>query len=216
MIDLAAGTGISTELLVERGLDVVAVEPIEAMRSKFAVKLPDVEVLDGTAESIPLPDASVDAVTVFQAFHWFEADAALAEIHRVLRPGGGLALVWNVRDRSQPWVAAMVALMEGEFGPLPYEQHHHNVAEAHWAQVVADAGGYTPVEHRSFPYLQDASLDTVIGRAASTSYIAALDDAERDDFLGRLRALLADHPDIAGRERFPFPHITHLHWCRRI
>lgn len=216
VVDLAAGTGLSTALLVARGLEVVAVEPVEAMRTRCAALLPDVEMVDGTAERMPLPDSSADAVTVFQAFHWFDDAAALAEIHRVLRPGGGLALVWNVRDRSEPWVAEMAEMMEAEVGPLPYEQHHVNVAEAHWAQRIAEAGGFTTVETRAFPYLQDATVETIVGRAASTSFVAALDDDRRHDLLARIRALVTGHPDLAGRERFPFPHLTHVHWCLRI
>jgi ubiquinone/menaquinone biosynthesis C-methylase UbiE len=87
VLDLAAGTGKLTRSLVAAGADVVAVEPIAAMRERLP---PEVEALDGTAEAIPLPGASVDAVTVAQAFHWFDAEPALAEIHRVLRPGGTL------------------------------------------------------------------------------------------------------------------------------
>lgn len=216
VLDLAAGTGISTQALLERGAVVVAVEPVPAMRSELATRLPDVELRHGTAEVIPATDAEFDAVTVFQAFHWFEAGEALREIHRVLKPGGGLALVWNVRDRSERWVAEMAELMEGEVGPLPYERHpDYADTTEHWTRVVADVGGYTPLLHRSFPYQQDADLETVVGRAASTSYVAALPPDERDRLLERLRQHLVAHPDLRGRRRFPFPHVTHVHWCLR-
>src|SRR5690349_6622753 len=102
LLDLAAGTGKLTRTLVPFGAHVVAVEPIDEMREQLFRALPDVDAFDGTAESIPLPDGSVDAVTCGQAFHWFRAEQALKEIHRVLRPAGGLALVWNVRDLSDP------------------------------------------------------------------------------------------------------------------
>ena len=100
VLDLAAGTGKLTRLLVPAGAEVVAVEPVAAMREVLGSVLPGVEALDGTAESIPLPDASVDAVTVAQAFHWFDAPVARAEIARVLGGGGARVLVWDTRDRS--------------------------------------------------------------------------------------------------------------------
>src|SRR6185312_12274645 len=102
VLDLAAGTGKLTERLLELGLDVHAVEPLAEMR---AVIPPAARPVDGTAEAIPLPDASVDAVTVGQAFHWFDAPVALAEMRRVLRPGGTIGLFWNLLDDSVSWVA---------------------------------------------------------------------------------------------------------------
>ena len=98
VLDLAAGTGKLTRQLVPLGACIVAVEPIDAMRAQLERVVPGVEAVAGTAEAIPLPDASVDAVTCAQAAHWFRADEAAREIRRVLRPGGGLALLWNVRD----------------------------------------------------------------------------------------------------------------------
>jgi A/G-specific adenine glycosylase len=107
VLDLAAGTGKLTRRLIELGASVIAIEPVRGMRRELQQAVAGVEVLDGTAESIPLADASVDVVTVAQAFHWFDAPLALAEIARVLRPGGGLAILWNERDESTPWVAEM-------------------------------------------------------------------------------------------------------------
>ena len=119
MLDLAAGTGKLTAHLVETGAEVVAIEPVDEMRAVLERELPSVRALAGTAEAIPLDAASVDAVTVGQAFHWFRGDEALAEIHRVLRPGGGLGLVWNVRDTSVPWVARLTEIMEPHRGDAP-------------------------------------------------------------------------------------------------
>jgi SAM-dependent methyltransferase len=215
VLDLAAGTGISTEALLERGAEVIAVEPVAAMREQLHGRLPDIDLRDGTAEHIPAADHEVDVVTVFQAFHWFDATAALSEIRRVLKPGGGLALVWNVRDRSEPWVAAMAELMEAEVGPLPYERHPDQDNEAYdrWSAVIVEAGGFSPLLHRSFPYHQDADIETIVGRAASTSYVAALPDDRREALLAEIGDLLGRHPDLEGRSRFPFPHVTQVYWC---
>src|SRR3954471_16036477 len=110
--DLAAGTGKLTRLLVATGADVVAVEPVPGMRAQLAEVLPEIEALDGTAEAIPLDDASVDAVTVAQAFHWFKFDEALAEIKRVLRPGGWVVILFNRRDERVDWVRTWSDVIE--------------------------------------------------------------------------------------------------------
>src|SRR3954463_6996445 len=107
VLDLGAGTGKLTRLLVERGLDVVAVEPLAGMRAQFARMLPGVPLLDGTAEALPLADASVDAVVLGQAWHWVDPDLASPEVARVLVPGGRLGLVWNLRDPRAAWVAEL-------------------------------------------------------------------------------------------------------------
>src|SRR5712691_235676 len=100
VLDLGAGTGKLTRQLLETGARVVAVEPGDAMRAELVRAVPGVQALRGSAEDIPLPDDSVDAVTVGQAFHWFRHDEALPEIHRVLRAGGAIALIWNSRDQE--------------------------------------------------------------------------------------------------------------------
>ncbi|HKE95520.1 MAG TPA: class I SAM-dependent methyltransferase, partial [Povalibacter sp.] len=104
VVDLGAGTGKFIPRLLATGAAIVAVEPIVAMRAQLAAAFPDVRALSGTAECIPLADESVDVVICAQAFHWFATQAALSEIRRVLKPGGYLGLVWNVRDESVNWV----------------------------------------------------------------------------------------------------------------
>ena len=161
VLDLAAGTGKMTRLLAPSGVDLVAVEPVAGMRAAFEEAVPGVEILDGTAEAIPLPDASVDAVVVAQAFHWFDADKALAEIDRVLRPGGGVALVWNRRDESVPWVAEMSR-------DHPLEPRSHPAVRRHPARRLHD------LERAAI--VQRLTREGLLDRVASVSYIAAMDD----------------------------------------
>lgn len=112
VVDLAAGTGDLTELLADAGADLVAVEPVTAMRALLRARLPGIPVLGGTAEAIPLADKSVDGVVVAQAFQWFDTRRALDEIARVVRPGGYLGLIWNAKDRSPEWVDQVWSVMD--------------------------------------------------------------------------------------------------------
>ncbi|MET1048571.1 MAG: methyltransferase domain-containing protein [Acidimicrobiales bacterium] len=211
VLDLAAGTGKLTEDLVARGARVVAVEPVAAMRERLVALLPDIDARDGTAEALPLDDASVDLVTVGQAFHWFDAPTALAEIRRVLRPGGGLAMIWNVRDETVDWVRELGEIKDEVDGGPPYRHHR----DADWEGLVDADGGYDAYTEDWFPNWQDASVEIVVGRTASTSWISALPDDRREAVLDEVRALLARHPATRGRDRFWFPHDTVVQWCRR-
>src|SRR5215211_5357052 len=165
VVDLGAGTGKWTRLLVERGARVLA------------------------AEAVPLPDGSIDAVTAAQAFHWFDAPAALAECARLLRPGGGLGMVWNERDESVRWVAELNAIMKGPRGGVPaYDEH------VDWRAVVAADGHFTPLEHRAVGSAQAVDEATLLDRVSSTSYIAALPEDRRAEVLASVRELVAGFP----------------------
>lgn len=203
VVDLAAGTGKLTRLLVPTGATVVAVEPVEAMRAQLVALLPEVEVRDGTAESMPLPDGSTGAVTVAQAFHWFDPEGALTEIARVLEPGGGLGLVWNERDESVPWVAELSSLMDwGEQRPYRRDQD--------WAAVVEASDRFTPLQHRQLSHRQELDVETLVERVLSTSYIAARPAEQNVGLADAVRALAADLP-----ARFELPYLTDVHWCHR-
>ena len=193
VLDLAAGTGKLTRLLVPTGAEVIAVEPIEEMRAKIE----GARVLAGTAESIPLGDASVDAVTVAQAFHWFRPDEALAEIHRVLRPGGGLALVWNVRDERHPLQAAASAIMR------PLEEDVPRRHRRDWGQVI-DA-----TETATFDHEQFVDEDAFVQRFTSVSFVAAAPAEQRAEIEAQLRALVLD---AEGPVRLPY--VTEIYLAR--
>jgi ubiquinone/menaquinone biosynthesis C-methylase UbiE len=164
VLDLAAGTGKLTRQLVRRGLDVVAVEPGDEMRGVLERVVPEVEALAGAAEAIPLPDASVDAVTVGQAFHWFDRDAAIAEMRRVLRPGGCAALLWNRWDEADPLLSEVDALLH-EIRP----------------PVVRRDDFTREHERRGFRQLRQVSVDALVEWAGSTSgWINASPEKQRE------------------------------------
>jgi SAM-dependent methyltransferase len=203
VLDLAAGTGKFTRLLAAHGADPVAVEPSEAMREQFALAVPDVAIHAGTAEAIPLPDASVDAVVVAQAFHWFDAPIALAEIARVLRPAGGLGLIWNERDESVPWIAELSHVMQWDVR-MPYR------VGTDFRAVLDGSGRFTRAARERFAFAQELDRDGLCERVSTTSFIAAMEPAEREAILDRVRALVADFP-----ERFDLPYVTEVFWCHR-
>lgn len=203
VLDLAAGTGKLTRLLVEGGADVVAVEPVAAMRAVLAEAMPDIAVLEGTAEAIPLAAASVDAVTVAQAFHWFNGEEALAEIHRVLRPGGGLALVWNAMDSGVEWVAALQGLVQGVRGSVPH------YGGSPWRDAFQASRLFTPLTERTFGFKHELDEDGLVDRVASTSYVATLPDTDRRRLLDEVRALVAGVP-----RPLVLPYRTDVFCCR--
>jgi SAM-dependent methyltransferase len=199
IVDLAAGTGKLTRLLAG---DVVAVEPVDAMRAIAAQFAPAVA---GTAENIPLRDESVDAVTVAQAFHWFDAPRALAEIRRVLKPDGTLLMVWNDRDNTVPWVAEMTAVIHAHDPGDAYEQ------ETDWAAVVGASGGYSDVAYVEVANPQrDVTADVVVERAMSTSYVSAAGPAVIEQVARDVRAIVAGFD-----EPFDYPYVTHIFTCTR-
>jgi SAM-dependent methyltransferase len=209
VLDLAAGTGKLTRTLVPSGVEVVAVEPVAEMRARLAESLTGVTALAGTAEAIPLEAGSVDAVTVGQAFHWFDGDAALAEIHRVLRERGRLGLVWNVRDESVGWVARLTEIMAPHRGDAP------RAPGGAWRAAFERTQLFGPLEHAEFRFDHELSPDGVVARVASVSFISALQQDQRAAVLDDVRELLATHPDTRGRATVVLPHRTDVFWCSR-
>ncbi len=202
VLDLAAGTGKLTRRLVELGAAVTAVEPVAAMRGQLATVLPNIEVVDGTAEQIPSAEASVEVVSVAQAFHWFDAPLALDEIARVLGPGGRLVLLWNERDESTPWVAEMSRMIRWHERTVSRYQH------VSWPEIVASSRHFTPLEERVIRWDQPMTRDLLADRVRSISYIAAMPIPQREK-------LVAEVVHLARRmsEPFPLPYICRVQWA---
>ena len=210
--DLAAGTGILTRQLLDSGYRVTAVEPVGGMREELERQLAKagVDILDGTAEHLPLDDRSVDAVTVGQAFHWFDPQPALTDIARVLKPGGVLLMVWNARDENVDWMRQWGDLVADLGGGRPYQDHR----ELLWEDAVAESGLFTPLEHLEVPQGQTGTPELVIERTRSTSFIAALPPERHQHALDAVAQLLATHPDTRGRDQITIPYNTQIYWCR--
>jgi SAM-dependent methyltransferase len=220
VLDLAAGTGKLTRQLLATGADLLAVEPVAAMRERLARFLAPgagdasgrpawVRVVGGTAEAVPVRDGSLDAVTVGQAFHWFDGPRALAELRRVLRPGGRLGLIWNARDESRPVMAAITAILDRHAGDAP------RYRDGRW-RAAFDAGhGFTPLAERTFHHLHHLDRAAVLDRFASISFIAALPDADGARVLAEIDQVIAAEPSLAGQDRIGLPYRTDLYWCRR-
>jgi SAM-dependent methyltransferase len=166
--DIGAGTGISSRLLADRGLNVIAIEPNAAM-AEAALAHPNVHYKTATAEQTELETGSVDLVGCFQAFHWFEPEKSLAEFHRILKPQGRLVLVWNDRERSNPFTQAYSQLMKAASGDHPANRHSESVRP----QEVLEASPYfEQLHHEEFPYAQALSFEALLGRVRSSSYIS--------------------------------------------
>jgi SAM-dependent methyltransferase len=200
VLDLAAGTGKLTRALAESGAIVIAVEPVAEMRTA----LPEsVRALDGTAEAIPLEAASVDLVTVAQAFHWFDGPAALTEIHRVLRPGGRLALLWNRRVEEAPVNQAIEALVE------PHRMGTPTHRGDGWRAAFDHTALFGPLEEHVFAGEQVLDEDGLAARICSISFIARLPEPERAGLLARARELTAAGPVTV-------PYRTEVQVCARL
>ncbi len=197
VLDLGAGTGKLTRLIAQHDVEVEAVDPSPQMLAQLREQLPQVRTRVGSAESIPLPDASVDAVLVGQAWHWVDVPVAAAEVARVLRRGGRLGLIWNERDERVAWVRELSEIL-GRRGaqrmsydnPLfgaQFGQIEYLVQE--WADLLTPAG--------------------LIELVASRSYVILAGLRERTAILGAVQDLLESHPDLEGREQIELPYITY-------
>lgn len=207
--DLGAGTGKLTRALAGLSSRLVAVEPLAGMRAVLADEVPGAMIVGATAEALALRDGSLDAVVVAQAFHWFDCAASLDEIARTLRPGGGVALVWNAWDDTVEWVERIHRVVAGAGSTPQWQRGHRSRA---WA---ADALGTHPrfgaPARAALPHAQTLTLEGVVDRVATTSHIAAADPVRREAVLAEVRDILATHPETRDRDVVEFPYVTEVY-----
>ena len=207
-IDVGAGTGLSTAFIAPKARRVLAVEPIVAMARRIPRdRMENVGVVVARAEAIPAGDGAAGLIFCGTAFHWFDYAAAMAEFARLLEGGGVLALAWNVRDASVPWVARFDAVMDDYAGDTPRQ------STGQWRRIFEDAR-FAAVASRTWPYAQPMATSGIVDRALSTSFIAALSAAEQDVVRARIQAIIDSEPVLAGQSETNFPYVCELHLFR--
>jgi SAM-dependent methyltransferase len=216
VLDLGAGTGKFTGMLAARIAELegrrpslLAVEPVREMADRLAGRGLPVELHSGSAEAIPLPDAAIDLVCCAQSFHWFDYEPASAEIHRVLAPGGHLALIWNIRDERVPWVAALTKLFDHHAGNV------RRYASGAWRRILADAR-FKLVRTRHYDFRYSMGRAGIYDRVFSTSFIAAMSASEQAAVRVQVDRLMADHPEILASGTVEFPYVCELHLLQRV
>jgi SAM-dependent methyltransferase len=192
VVDLGAGTGKLTRSLVALGHRVTAIEPLPEMLEHIPATAPGASAILGNAEVIPLPDGFADVVTVAQAFHWFDHSAALPEVARVLRSEGRLAMVWNIRDDAEPWVADLSTTL----GP-------ESIAAGDVNAPIDESGLFGPVETATFRFTQVLDRETMLDLVVSRSYCAKLPPAEREPILDAVAQLFDEH-EADGKIELPY------------
>jgi SAM-dependent methyltransferase len=205
VVDLGAGTGILTRILIDLGHRVTAVEPDDAMRAQLSENLPGTDARRGSAETIPLATASVDAAVAGQAYHWFDRDRAHPEIARVLRAGGVFAPIWNIRDESEPWVAELSRLGD-DLGGRGGEHAH-----AGWTDDLDLGPLFGDAERAVFPHAISMDAASLLAMMQTRSYYLTASPAAQDDFSTAVRRLLDGRPDT-----FEMPFLTVVYRARRV
>jgi SAM-dependent methyltransferase len=209
VLELGAGTGKLTELIVHTGARITSIEPLAGMREVLQRNCPTVTVLDGTAEEIPVVDASADAVVAAQAFHWFDGDRALPEIHRVLRPDGRLGMMWNARDEASDWAERLTAIFDRLAGDGP------RYRDMRWRDAFERSDLFGPLHHQVAYHVHELTRETFLDRVLSVSYVASATEAERERAVAEVDELLETDPELSGRAELVMPYRTDVFWCVR-
>ncbi len=210
VLDLGAGTGKFSRKLLSAGATVVAVDPVSAMLAQLRHRFPQVETRQGSAEALPVESASLDAVVCAQSFHWFARRPALEEIRRVLKPGGRLGLIWNVRDESVEWVAALTEIIQ------TFEDDTPRYRTQQWRSLFP-AEGFTPLqEHRFRNEHVGHPEQVIVDRMLSVSFIAALPVDKQREIAGRIRERIAETPALTGQTSVKFPYETVAVNCAKL
>jgi SAM-dependent methyltransferase len=207
--DVAAGTGKLTRLLPSDAR-IVAVEPVPGMRTTFTAMCPGVPMVAATAELLPFAGAALDAITVAQGFHWFDAPVALSEFARVLRSGGRLGLIWNARDRSNDLVDQLWSIMDRVEKRAPWRKHDQ------WSDsALVEHPAFEPLHEGTFHHEQVMTREQVLDRFRSVSHISVLPPAEQDAVIAEIRGVLDTHPLSTGQDRIGIPYRVDAYWCER-
>lgn len=206
VVELASGTGKFTRSLMTTGATVVPVEPTRGMREEFTRQFPAFPVLDGIAEAIPVPERFADAIVCAQAFHWFRPGAALKEAARVLVPGGGIGLVWNIRETSTPWVRELNRVV------YRYRDRVPRSRERGWKSFFARGRSpFGTLTRKSFPSVQRLDLPTLVERFLSVSYVAVQSASEQRRIAQEIREIVRHDPLTRGRSHFDLPYQTEVY-----
>jgi len=212
--DVGAGTGKLTAALVSLGAEVTAVEPDPQMLAELRRAMPMVRSVPGSAEEIPVPDASLDAVLAGQAMHWFDMDRALPEIARVLRPGGVLAGLWNVDDDRVGWVAGLAEISKRK-SSITLTRWRDNAAKARQEQLLGEHSDlFAGAEVEEFGNGQPRTADSLLATIGTHSHLLVMDEAERAELLARTSDFLRSQPETAHGE-FTLPMVTVVLRVRR-
>jgi SAM-dependent methyltransferase len=210
VVELGAGTGKFTEHIVDTGARIVAVEPVAAMREALQRNCPTVTAVDGTAEQIPLADASADAALAAQSFHWFAGERALPEIHRVLRPDGRIGMIWNVRDEASDWSERLTAIFDrlsGEGAP--------RYRDMRWREAFERTDLFGPLHHQVAYHVHSVTRETFLDRVLSVSYVASAPEDVREGVVAEVSRMLDTDPELRGREEIVMPYRTDVYWAVR-
>jgi SAM-dependent methyltransferase len=210
VLDLAAGTGKFTRLLVPFGATVLAAEPVDGMRRGFVAAVPGIPMVAAVAEALPVAPESLHAVTVAQAFHWFDAERAFEEFRRVLHPSGRVGLIWNARDRSSDWVNEVWSIMDRVEKRAPWRDHEQ------WRDsALGTRHGFGRLHTETFRHEQPITPEGVVERIASVSHVAVLPEPDRERVRDEVRAVVTGHPDARGRSDLRIPYRVDTYWCER-
>jgi SAM-dependent methyltransferase len=228
VVDLAAGTGKLTVLIAGTGARLIAVEPVAAMAERLRAKLPSVPLLAGVAEAMPFASGSLDAVVIAQAFHWFDPGRALPELSRVIRVGGRLGLIWNVRDRSVGWVDAIWSVMDRVERHAPWQDHGNDRARGSPGRPdgslrrtqpdltsVADRT-WSGWSRATFSHVHVGTHADVVDRLRSVSHIAVLPPDRQGAVLAEIRAILGQHPETSQSQAVGIPYLVDVMVAERL
>ena len=209
VVDLAAGTGKFTDHLLQTGAEVIAVDPVQPMLDELRRSYPAACAMEGSATRIPLEDESADALFCAQAFHWFASTETMNEIKRVLKPGGVFGLIWNIRDETTGWVAALSRIM------APHEKDAPRFYAGHWRSVFP-AEGFGDLREATFENAYRGHFETVVvDRVMSVSFIASLSRSEREEVSQQVRQLVIAYPGLSDETDVTFPYQTFVAWTEK-